>query len=121
MRATISFYPESKMELTDRDKKFWLAMFREFSDRNLLAALAKHVREGNKYPPNAAELYKQLSENKRPELSASTYLGQDKDVYDRYMAHIEKCRKAGIPTAVEAKKQGMGYKAWCVMADEAGI
>jgi hypothetical protein len=71
-RAIISYYPEAKIDLTDDfDAKLWVALLKDVDDKAILQAVAKHVRQGNKYPPNAAEICKlampETEEQRRPQ------------------------------------------------------
>jgi len=52
-----------------------VALLKDVDDRAILQAVAKHVRQGNKYPPNAAEICKltvgEIEEQRRPQRAES--------------------------------------------------
>ena len=57
-RAISSFYPESKLDLSnDLDAEMWAAAFFEVEESALLDAVVSHFKAGNRFPPNAGELF----------------------------------------------------------------
>lgn len=84
-------------------------------------AAIKRAQKGNRYFPDAAELVEYLP---KPEVS-DDYEPIDVDKYrnekwEKITAwrHVQ-YHAAGIPTAIEAKRQGIPYREWCAMVDAA--
>ncbi|WP_084233242.1 hypothetical protein [Papillibacter cinnamivorans] len=112
------YYPEAKVNLGDDfEAEAWAAVLRQASDADILRALAAHVRSGNKFAPNAGEIAA-LCGLEAAALPKAPSSGRERmmAVYAGIVAYY---RELGVPTAVEAKRDGISYRDWCVMVDEA--
>ena len=102
----------------------WALVLEPRSSEDAKQAVILRARE-NRFPPDASELVpylpkpEQLLEN-APEPAEPTPSQLEK-FYAKYEALHERWKSAGIPTPSEAKKQGMTYAGWELIAKGADV
>ena len=119
------YWPSTKQipktdEEIDTAVAAWLALLGEYSTEAVYSVIMQFAADGTDFPPKVGQLRKRITGSTRLMIADAGDVMFEKQV-TWYREHVKKCHATGIPTAVEAKKQGISTTDWMRMADEAGI
>ena len=102
----------------------WHLLFEPYSYKAVRQAVLEHARECRFFPdaseiiqrlPDDPDLLRAQEQRKYTEMQVPEYAKQEIRQLHRRLRH------AGLPNAVEAKRQGIPHKEYCRMLQEAGI
>lgn len=96
----------------------WQQFFGKVDAGTVTRTIYEISAEGAEFAPQVGQIYARLKENR----AVARLVRPDVQKLDRwYRAHCERFAAVGVPTAIEAKRQGIPDAEWCRMAEEAGL
>jgi len=112
-----SYWNNFKMPSSERDvdvaAEAWLMLLGSVSADEVNREIAKQAASGREFTPNVGQIYAGIkSAREAKQLIAPMSILQKET-----MLIMQKCRAAGLPTALEAHKQGVGLEDWEQMCE----
>ena len=115
------FYPKAKQVTSKELRQAWALALEPYAYEDVKAAAILYVTK-NKYFPDLADLTGGITSAKREDIPVKSIQEiMSPPILAMVLRHVESCRDAEIPTATEAKKQGMSFDAWCLLAESKGV
>lgn len=120
-----TIYPNAKQQSrTAADLEAWTLVLAPWDYEDVKQAVIVRARE-NRFYPDVYELVPFLPKLEKPNAEEAP-MPEPSDIYlekfyAKYEALHERWKAAGIPTPSEAKKQGMTYAGWELIAKGAGV